>query len=274
MNATRSIGGTSAPSGRLGVVVARGPDPFDPPEDWTEDDPWEPKPPALSLAAEVVYPEPEPDGPRTWTVKKAPLAWRLRNWLRMLVCGELFVGVAIWCLLACRSKAVQRIPIFGRMIAGSFGSLMVGKAELWGVVQYKDGTLDRRLLGRHLVVTAGKNYLAACMDNTSEPENLKYHGFGTGTTAAAAGDTALQTELTTQYATDNTRPTGSQAHSTNTYTTVATLSPDANVAITEWGLLTQAATGGGTMLDHQVFSAVNLAASADSLTTTYVLTFS
>jgi hypothetical protein len=95
-----------------------------------------------------------------------------------------------------------------------------------------------------------------------------------GTTAAAAGDTALQTELTTQYATDNTRPTGSQAHSTNTYTTVATLSPDANVAITEWGLLTQAATGGGTMLDHQVFSAVNLAASADSLTTTYVLTFS
>jgi len=132
---------------------------------------------------------------------------------------------------------------------------------------------DYGLIGVHLVVTAGKNYLAACMDNTSEPENLKFHAYGTGVTAAAAGDTALQTELTTQYATDNTRPTGSQAHSTNTYTTVATVTPDAAVALTEWGLLTQAATGGGTLLDRQVFSAVNLNGTGDSLQTTYVFTF-
>lgn len=126
----------------------------------------------------------------------------------------------------------------------------------------------------HLVVTAGKNYLAACMDNTSEPELLKFHGFGTGVTAAAAGDTALQTEMTTAYATDNTRPTGSQAHSTNTYTTVGTTTPDASTAVTEWGLLTQAATGGGTLLDHQVFSAITLNGTGDSLQATYVLTFS
>jgi len=138
-----------------------------------------------------------------------------------------------------------------------------------------DGTVwDYGLVGRDLVVTAGKNYLASCMDNTAEPEALKYHGFGTGTTAAAAGDTALQTECTTAYATDNTRPTGSQAHSTNTYTTVATFTPDAAVACTEWGLLTQASNAGGTLLDHQVFSAVNLNGSGDSLATTYVLTFS
>ena len=274
MNALRSIGGIAEPEGRLGVVVSRGPDPFDPPEDWTEDQPWNPTPPALTLAAEVVYPEPEPEEEfRTFDLVKPELGWRVRNWFRMLFSGEHFVGIAIWLICACRSKAMKRVPIFGKMIAGSLGSLMVGKAELWGTV-IRGNKLDRRLLGRHLVVTAGKNYLAACMDNTSEPENLKYHAFGTGTNAAAAGDTALQTELTTQYATDNTRPTGSQAHLNATYTTVGTLSPDSAVAITEWGLLTQAAVAGGTMLDRQVFAAVNLAASADSLTTTYVLTFS
>jgi hypothetical protein len=163
------------------------------------------------------------------------------------------------------------LPLLKRVIPG----LNVAHSALYLKYTAADGEVwDFGLVGRHLVVTAGKNYVAACFDNTSEPENLKYHGFGTGTTAAAAGDTALQTELTTQYATDNTRPTGSQAHSTNTYTTVATLTPDAAVAITEWGLLSQAATGGGTMLDRQVFSAVNLNGTGDSLQATYVLTIS
>lgn len=134
--------------------------------------------------------------------------------------------------------------------------------------------VDYGLIGVHLVVTAGKNYLAACFPNTNEPENLKFHGYGTGTTAAAAGDTALQTELTTQYATDNVRPTGSQASSTNTYTTVATLTPDAAVAITEWGLLSSATVGAGTLFDRQVFSSISLNGTGDSLQTTYVLTIS
>jgi hypothetical protein len=129
-------------------------------------------------------------------------------------------------------------------------------------------------VGVHLIVTAGKNYVAACFDNTNEPENLKYHGFGTGTNAANASDTGLQTELTTQYVSDNTRPTGSQAHSTNTYTTIATLSPDSGgtIAVTEWGLFS--ASSSTTLFDRQVFSAVNVVASADSLQTTYVLTLS
>jgi len=112
------------------------------------------------------------------------------------------------------------------------------------------------------------------MDNTAEPESLKFHAFGTGTTAAAAGDTALQTECTTAYAVDNTRPTGSQAHSTNTYTTVATFTPDASVANTEWGLLNQASNAGGSLLDHQVYSVVTLNGTGDSLQTSYILTFS
>jgi hypothetical protein len=183
--------------------------------------------------------------------------WRRRNRLRILLSGELLLPALCWLLR--------------RVLPRGVGLLT---AELRGVVRRADGTtLDLGLVGRHLVVTAGKNYLAACFPGTNEPENMKYHGFGTGTTAAAAGDTALQTELTTQYATDNTRPTGSQSSSTNTYTTAGTLSPDATVAITEWGLLSQAANSGGTLFDRQVFSALNLV-SGDSLTTTYVLIIS
>jgi len=152
--------------------------------------------------------------------------------------------------------------------------LMFATAELRGRVTHSDGTVtDLGLLGRHLVVTAGKNFLASAFDNTVEPEIMKYHGFGTGNTAATVGDTALETELTTQYATNNTRPTGSQASSSATYTTIGTLAPDATVSITEWGLHSQAAVAGGTLFDRQVFSAVNLT-SADTLAVTYTLTIS
>ena len=46
---------------------------------------------------------------------------------------------------------------------------------------------------------------------------------------------------------------------------------DNTAAITAWGLLSQAATGGGTLFDRQVFSAINVA-SGDSIQFTYDLT--
>jgi len=206
-------------------------------------------------------------------VRKASWKWRARNWLRMLFHGEHFVpwiaripAAARWC---------RWVPVAGPIIAGSVGAVAIGWGELRGVYRTPDGDLvDYGVIGNHMVVTAGKNYLASGMDGTNSVSAFKYHGFGLGTTAAAVGDTALQTELTTQYATDNTRPTGSQAHSSNTYTTVATLTPDSAIACTEWGLFMQAATDGGTLLDHQVFSAINLNGTGDSLQTTYTLTFS
>jgi hypothetical protein len=184
--------------------------------------------------------------------------WKFKNFIRMALSGELFVPLV--------AKAASLIPGV---------TVMYGK--LSGKVIKNDGTVvDLGVMGYHLITTAGKNYVASTFNSVAEPENLRYHGYGTGTTAAAVGDTALQTELTTQYASDSTRPTGSQANSTNTYTTVGTLSPDSGgtIAVTEWGLLSQAATGGGTLFDRQVFSAVNIVASADSLQTTYVLTVS
>jgi hypothetical protein len=141
-------------------------------------------------------------------------------------------------------------------------------------VQRNGVWMELGLASLRVVTDAGVNYLAACFDNTNEPELFKFHGFGTGTGAEATSDTALGTELTTQYNPDNTRPTGSQAHATNTYTTIATLSPDSGgtIAVTEHGVFTQAATAGGTLLDRSKFAAVNLNAGADSLQMTYTLT--
>lgn len=142
--------------------------------------------------------------------------------------------------------------------------------------QYGGTVWDLGLLSRKVVTTAGVNYLVDALQNLTEPENFKYHGYGTGTNAEASGDTGLQTELTTEYASDNTRPTGSQTEgaSANIYRTVGTLSPDSGgtLAITEHGIFS--ASSAGTLLDRSKFSAINLVAGSDSLQTTYDLTLS
>jgi hypothetical protein len=243
------MNGATAATGSFTPTLYRG-DPFELPDDWQEGDP---------------LPEPKIEVPQSGFAAKlsaAPWGWWLRNRLRMLLSFELLLPLYVWFL--------RRISPRG---------ILFGTAELRGAIYRRDSSgqlvevIDLGLLGRHLVVTAGKNYLVGTLDGTNSSSVLKYHAFGTGTTAAAAGDTALQTEVTV-YATSNTRPTGTQAHSSNTYTTVATFSPtgSSTLAVTEWGLLSQAATGGGTLLDHQVFSAVNLNEGSDSLATTYVFT--
>lgn len=146
--------------------------------------------------------------------------------------------------------------------------------QLWLTLIRADGEpVELGLASMRVVTTAGVNFIVDSFQGTVEPEILKYHGIGTGTNAEASGDTALQTELTTQYSSDNTRATGSltEGASANIFRTVGTNTVDATVAITEHGILSQAATGGGTLLDRTVFSAVNMV-SADSLQSTYDLT--
>jgi hypothetical protein len=135
--------------------------------------------------------------------------------------------------------------------------------------------LDLGVLSFRVVTDTGVAFIVDAFQNTTELENMKYHGFGTGSNAEAAGNTALHTELTTQYATDNTRPTGTttEGATANIYRTVATLSPDATVSITEHGIFSQAATGGGVLLDKSLFTAIALTGGTDSLAITYDLTF-
>ena len=183
-------------------------------------------------------------------------AWRWRN-LPSFLPGYLRLAVA---------SGVQRwtgIPIL-------YGTLSA-------VVTHADGSrVNYGVLSVEKVTTAAVAFLATrLVDAATSIGNFDFHAFGTGTNAESNGDTALQTEFTTQYATDNTRPTGSPTNpSANVYQTVATFSPDTGgtLAVTEHGILSQAATGGGTLLDRSVFSAISLVAGSDSITTTYQLT--
>lgn len=104
--------------------------------------------------------------------------------------------------------------------------------------------------------------------------NFRYHGIGTGTTAEAQTQTALVTELTTEY-TGNVRATGTATQpSANIYTSTGTNTLDSGTpALREHAVFTQAATGGGTMLDRSLFAAINLDGTVgDGLTSAYSLT--
>jgi hypothetical protein len=178
-------------------------------------------------------------------------AWRLRN-LRNLWRGARRIAAA---------KAMGIGHVYGAL----FITVTRGNGE---VVPYGLASL-------RVVTDVGVGYIVDAFQNSVELENMKYHGYGTGATAESASQTALVTELTTQYASDSTRPTGTttEGATANIYRTVATLSPDTGgtIAITEHGIFS--ASSSGVMLDRSVFSAVNLVAGSDSMTTTYDLTF-
>ena len=127
------------------------------------------------------------------------------------------------------------------------------------------------------IVNAGENLLEDCFENNTGTActtvaNLEFHGIGTSSAAVAETDTGCTTELTTQYNPDNTRATGSQTNNgANIYRTVGTNTVDSGVTINEFCLMSQAATGGGTMWTRILTGAIALSAS-DSLQTTYDLT--
>ena len=104
------------------------------------------------------------------------------------------------------------------------------------------------VVSRRVITNNGVAALVDAYQNTVEPETFKYHGIGTGTNAESASDTALQTELTTEYNPNSTRATGTLAEtSSNIFQTVATNTLDSGTpAVTEHVVISQAATGGGT----------------------------
>lgn len=137
--------------------------------------------------------------------------------------------------------------------------------------------IDRGVVSRHVITDTGVAFLVDAWQGILEPEIMKYHGLGTGTGAEAAGNTALGTESTTALNPDSTRATGSltEGASANIFRTVGTLTFDATAAITEHGLFSQAATGGGTMWDRSMFSGSTInVASGDSIQTQYDMTAS
>lgn len=147
-------------------------------------------------------------------------------------------------------------------------------SKLSAVLIGRDGKRhDLGVLSYRVVTNNGVGFIVDAWQNIVELENMKYHGVGTGTTAEAATDSALVTESTTVLNPDSTRATGTTTESAqNAFQSVGTVTFDGAAAITEHGLFSQAATGGGVLFDRSVFSAVNVV-SGDSIQFTYTVTF-
>ena len=116
----------------------------------------------------------------------------------------------------------------------------------------------------NLVVTAGKGYVASRIKDASATA-MSHMEIGSGSTAAAASDTALGSALGRVSLT-------STNVSSAVVTYVATFGAGTGTgAVTEAGLFN--ASSGGTMLCRTVFSVVNKG-SADSMTITWTVTVS
>lgn len=144
--------------------------------------------------------------------------------------------------------------------------------HLGAVVRRADGRVEKHDLGSGLVTHAGMRLLSqdtAISAGAATLNVMKYHGSGTGTTAATATDTALQTAIgTTATAGTN---TNADASPNATVQAQGTVAYGAAAAVTEWGLFNQATLSGATMMDHRVFAAINVN-NGDSIQFTWTLT--
>lgn len=116
----------------------------------------------------------------------------------------------------------------------------------------------------NLVVTDGKGYVASRMKDTTA-DAMSHMAIGSGSTAAAAGNSALGNQLGRVALT-------STAVSAAVVTYTATFAAGTGTgAVTEAGILNAASSG--TLLCRTVFSVVNKGAS-DSMTITWTVTVS
>lgn len=201
----------------------------------------------LKMSGELLTKKIKPNGPG--------LLWKLQNNLRW---NYLKAWIGVFLI---------------RPVAKFFG-LATMHGELRAMLFRANGeVVDYGVISRRLITDTGVAFFVDDWDNDAvDITNLHFHGCGTGTNAEAAGDSALQTESTTALNPDSTRATGTESQpAANQLRTVGTLTFDAGAAVTEHGIFSQAATGGGTLWDRSVFSAINVV-SGDSIQFTYTCT--
>lgn len=149
---------------------------------------------------------------------------------------------------------------------------MLEKLKMTGtikaIVRDKAGKIKEEREIKNLITSAGKAALAGLLLTDVGGTAFDYIAIGTGTNAAAAGDTTLQTEASTNGASrvagTGTRVTTSVTNDTAQLVCSWTFS--GSFAITEAGIFN--ASSNGTLLARQVFSAINVA-SGDTLTITW-----
>lgn len=126
-----------------------------------------------------------------------------------------------------------------------------------------DGELKQEVTTHNLVVTAGINHIADQLDS-SPGTAMSHMEIGSGSTAPAAGDTALQTPIDRNALTSRT-----SAANVVTYVGDWAAGDGTSADIEEAGIFNNAA--GGTMLARAVFTQVNKGAS-DTLKITWTVT--
>lgn len=190
------------------------------------------------------------------------------------------------------APAMQEKPGLTETLGHKFGGVLsydiirasINLPKEWDIAAHVGAAIGGKLFEQthfgpipNQIINAGETALRDCFGGTGTPtctttQAFKYHGIGTSATAIAETDTGCTTELTTQYNPDSTRATGSQTNNgANIYRTVGTNTVDAGVTINEFCLMSQAATGGGTMWTHILTGSIALNP-GDSLQTTYDLT--
>jgi hypothetical protein len=131
----------------------------------------------------------------------------------------------------------------------------------WTLVHQRGDQVLKTIEGDNVVCTNGKEFLASFLYSASVAPSTftcKYVAIGTDSTAEAAANTALGTELT--------RTTGTVSYVSNqVYQVTATFASGVGTgAIVEYGLLSSST--GGTLLSRDTEAVINKAAN-DTLTT-------
>jgi len=142
---------------------------------------------------------------------------------------------------------------------------MKAKGRLNIVLKDENGNIKDQREVDNLVVDSGLDYIASRMKDATATA-MSHMALGSGTTAAAAGDTDLESVLGSREALDSTTVTD------NTVQYVASFEAgDATGAVTEAGIFN--ASTAGSMLCRTVFSVVNKGAN-DTLSITWTITLS
>jgi hypothetical protein len=154
-----------------------------------------------------------------------------------------------------------------KQVADLFGIPTI-YAELSAVLVHADGSsIHYGVVATRVITTEFCAHLVDALGGTTTRiSDYDYHDAGTGTTAEAAGDTALVTPY------GGARATGTASEPSSTqYRSVGTISFTSTLAITEHGLFS-AASGTDELMDRSVFSAINVV-SGDSIQFTYTVSF-
>ena len=136
------------------------------------------------------------------------------------------------------------------------------RGEVALVLRDKNGNVKDERKINNLIVSTGLNFIC---DRMKDDETAMTHmALGSGSTAAAAGDTSLGSQLGSREDLDSSTVTSNQIVYVSSFE-----AGDASGGVTEAGIFN--AASGGTMLCRTVFSVVNKAAD-DTLTVNWTIT--